>query len=39
MNLCEGSGDLLAPLPLYWLKVGMTIDREAEFIEEIERRL
>jgi tetraacyldisaccharide 4'-kinase len=39
MNLCEGSDDLLAPLPLYWLKVGMTIDREAEFIEEIERRL
>ena len=39
MNLCEGSGDLLAPLPLYWLKVGMSIDREAEFVSEIERRL
>jgi tetraacyldisaccharide 4'-kinase len=39
MNLCESSDDLLAPLPLYWLKVGMTIDREAEFVAEIERRL
>ena len=39
MNLCEGSGDLLAPLPLYWLKVGMTIDREAEFVKEIEQRM
>jgi tetraacyldisaccharide 4'-kinase len=39
MNLCEGSDELLAPLPLYWLKVGMTIDRESEFVSEIERRL
>jgi tetraacyldisaccharide 4'-kinase len=39
MNLCEGSDDLLAPLPLYWLKVGMTIERESEFVSEIERRL
>jgi tetraacyldisaccharide 4'-kinase len=39
MNLCESSDDLLAPLPLYWLKVGMTIDRESEFVSEIERRL
>ena len=39
MNLGEGSGDLLAPLPLYWLKVGMSIEREAEFVSEIERRL
>jgi tetraacyldisaccharide 4'-kinase len=39
MNLCESPDDLLAPLPLYWLKVGMTIEREAEFLGEIERRL
>ena len=39
MNLCESSDDLLAPLPLYWLKVGMTIEREAEFVADIERRL
>jgi len=39
MNLCESSDDLLAPLPLYWLKAGMTIERESEFVSEIERRL
>jgi len=39
MNLCESSDDLLAPLPLYWLKVGMTIERQSEFMSEIERRL
>ena len=39
MNLCEGANDLLAPLPLYWLKVGMTIERESEFASEIERRM
>ena len=39
MNLCEASDDLLAPLPLYWLKVGMTIERESEFVSEIEKRL
>ncbi|MGA9627618.1 MAG: hypothetical protein WBL65_26720 [Bryobacteraceae bacterium] len=39
MNLCEPSDDLLAPLPLYWLKVGMTIERESEFMSEIERRI
>ena len=39
INLCESSGDLLAPLPLYWLKAGMTIERESEFVSEIERRL
>jgi tetraacyldisaccharide 4'-kinase len=39
MNLCESSDDLLAPLPLYWLKAGMTIEREAEFVSEIERRM
>jgi tetraacyldisaccharide 4'-kinase len=39
MNLCESCDDLLAPLPLYWLKAGMTIERESEFVSEIERRL
>jgi tetraacyldisaccharide 4'-kinase len=38
INLCEGSGHLLAPLPLYWLKVGMRIDGEDEFLNEIVRR-
>jgi tetraacyldisaccharide 4'-kinase len=39
VNLCDGSGDLLAPLPLYWLKIGMRIDGEAELLTEIERRI
>ena len=39
MNLCESSDDLLAPLPLYWLKAAMTIERASEFVSEIERRL
>jgi tetraacyldisaccharide 4'-kinase len=36
INLCESS-DL--PLPIYWLRVAMKIDREDEFLSEIERRL
>ena len=39
MNLCEACDDLLAPLPLYWLKVGMEIEREEEFLGEIEKRM
>jgi tetraacyldisaccharide 4'-kinase len=33
INLCEGCDDLLAPLPLYWLKVGMRIDGEEELVK------
>lgn len=39
INLCDGSDDLLAPLPLYWLKIGMRIEGEAELMAEIERRI
>ena len=39
VNLCEAGDDLLAPLLLYWLKVTMAIERESEFVEEIERRI
>jgi 3-deoxy-D-manno-octulosonic-acid transferase len=39
MNLGDGADDLLAPLPLYWLRVSMAIEREQEFLEEIERRM
>ena len=39
VNLCEPAAALLDPLPLYWLKVTMEIAREAEFMDEIERRL
>jgi 3-deoxy-D-manno-octulosonic-acid transferase len=39
VNLCDGADDLLAPLPLYWLKIGMRIEGEAELLDEIERRI
>jgi tetraacyldisaccharide 4'-kinase len=39
VNLCESSRELVAPLRLYWLKVGVRIEREDEFLREIERRL
>jgi tetraacyldisaccharide-1-P 4'-kinase len=39
VNLCEGADDLLAPLPLYWLKIGMRIEKEEKLVEEIERRI
>jgi tetraacyldisaccharide-1-P 4'-kinase len=39
VNLCEGADDLLAPLPLYWLNIGMRIEREAELIAEMEGRI
>jgi tetraacyldisaccharide 4'-kinase len=32
INLCDGADDFLAPLPLYWLKVVMRIEREAELM-------
>lgn len=39
INLGEGYAGLMAPLPLYWLKIRTEIDREAEFLTLIERRL
>ena len=39
VNLCEASADLVSPLPLYWLDVTLTIDREREFLTTIERRI
>jgi 3-deoxy-D-manno-octulosonic-acid transferase len=39
INLGEGSAELMAPLPLYWLKIRIAIDREVEFLQLIERRL
>lgn len=39
VNLCEDPGHLLAPLPLYWLKIGMRLDREDELLEAIAQRL
>jgi 3-deoxy-D-manno-octulosonic-acid transferase len=35
MNLCEGAAALLAPHPLYWLKIGVEIEREDELLGRI----
>ncbi len=39
VNLCEHACEVLAGLPVYWLRVEMRFDREAELLAEIERRL
>src|SRR5262249_15631062 len=39
VNLCDDSEGLVNPLRIYWLKVSMAIDREEEFLAEIERRV
>jgi tetraacyldisaccharide 4'-kinase len=39
VNLCDSCDDLFAPLPLFWLKVRMKIERESEFVSEIEKRI
>jgi tetraacyldisaccharide 4'-kinase len=39
VNLCDDPGHLLAPLPLYWLRIGVQIDREDEFLAAVSQRL
>jgi hypothetical protein len=39
VNLCEDPGHLLSPLPLYWLRIGVHLDREDEFLDAISQRL
>ncbi|MCU1275505.1 MAG: lipid-A-disaccharide synthase, partial [Bryobacterales bacterium] len=39
INLCEGCVELMAPIRVYWLKIRTEIDREAEFLQFIDRRL
>ncbi len=39
VNLCDECDELMAPLEIYWLKVRMKIEGEAELVREIERRL
>jgi tetraacyldisaccharide 4'-kinase len=39
VNLCDQCDDLLAPLPLYFLRIGMRISNEREFMDEIEASL
>ena len=35
LNLCEGAASLVSPLKLYWLKIGIEIEREEEFLQQI----
>jgi 3-deoxy-D-manno-octulosonic-acid transferase len=35
INLSEGAADLVGPLPLYWLEIGIRIEREGEFLRAI----
>jgi len=39
VNLCAGFREATAPLDVYWLKVRMTIDREAEFLSLVSAQL
>ena len=39
INLPDGAADLVAPLPLYWLAIGMGIEREEEFLQAVAGRL
>ena len=36
INLCETAAELVAPLALYWLRIGIKIDREREFLRAVE---
>jgi tetraacyldisaccharide 4'-kinase len=35
LNLCDNTPALLAPLKLYWLKIGIEIEREEELLQQI----
>ena len=39
VNLCEDPLHLLAPIPLYWLRIGVCLDREDEFLDAVTRCL
>jgi len=39
VNLCEDSAHLFAPLPLYWLRISVELDREDEFLDAVKQRL
>jgi len=39
VNLPEEWREVITPLELYWLQVGMRIEREEEFLQEVERRI
>jgi len=35
LNLCEGAPAIVSPLKLYWLKIGIEIEREEELLQQI----
>jgi tetraacyldisaccharide 4'-kinase len=39
INLCDSAAELAAPLPLYWLEIGIRIEREEEFLRALENRI
>jgi 3-deoxy-D-manno-octulosonic-acid transferase len=39
LNLCEQCDDLIAPLSLYWLRIGLRIDGADEFARAVDRHI
>jgi tetraacyldisaccharide 4'-kinase len=39
VNLCDGCDDLMSPLPIYWLRIGMKVEREEEFLAAVSEAL
>jgi tetraacyldisaccharide 4'-kinase len=35
LNLCDGATEIVSPLKLYWLKIGIEIEREEELWEQL----
>lgn len=35
LNLCEGAVAIVSPLKLYWLKIGIEIEREEELLQQL----
>jgi len=35
LNLCKGATTIVSPLKLYWLKIGIEIEREEELLQQI----
>ena len=35
LNLCKGASAMVSPLKLYWLKIGIEIEREEELLQQI----
>ena len=39
LNLCDGASEIVSPLKLYWLKIGIEIEREEELLRQIGLRI